>query len=110
MTRRRYFSPRMLVDQQNLMWDSWQSGQEMSQAAAMLGWDRHTVYNRIAEAGGVRPRRRQTRGRLSYEDRVHIEVGLKQHRSMRAIAADLDRAPSTISREVARHRTPAATT
>lgn len=107
MTRRRYFSPRMLVDQQNLMWDSWQSGQEMSQAAAMLGWDRHTVYNRIAEAGGVRPRRRQTRGRLSYEDRVHIEVGLKQHRSMRAIAADLDRAPSTISREVARHRTPA---
>jgi len=97
----------MLVDQQNLMWDSWQSGQEMSQAAARLGWDRHTVYNRIAEVGGVRPRRRQTRGRLSYEDRVHIEVGLKQHRSMRAIAADLDRAPSTITREVARHRTPA---
>jgi transposase, IS30 family len=102
-----YFSPRTLLDRQQWMWDLWQSGQEMSAAAAALGWDRKTVRNRIVESGGVRPRRRQTLARLSYEDRVHIEVGLKQDRSMRAIAADLDRAPSTISREVARHRTPA---
>ena len=99
------FSPRMLLERQQRMWDLWQSGMEMSAAAAVLGWDRHTVYNRIREAGGVRPRRKQTRARLSFEDRVHIEVGLKQDRSMRAIAADLGRAPSTISREVAKHRT-----
>lgn len=99
-----YFSPRTLLDRQQRMWDLWQSGSEMSQAAAVLGWDRHTVLNRIREVGGVRPRRKQTRARLSFEDRVHIEVGLKQKRSMRAIAADLCRAPSTISREVARHR------
>jgi transposase, IS30 family len=98
------FSPRTLLDRQQRMWDLWQSGMEMSAAAAVLGWDRHTVYNRIRGAGGVRPRRRQTRARLSFEDRVHIEVGLRQTRSMRAIAADLGRAPSTISREVATHR------
>ena len=98
------FSQRTLLDRQQAMWDLWQSGMEMSAAAAVLGWDRHTVYNRIREAGGVRPRRKQTRARLSFEDRVHIEIGLKQHRSMRAIAADLGRAPSTISREVANHR------
>ena len=98
------FSPRTLLDRQQAMWDLWQSGMEMSAAAAVLGWDRHTVYNRIREAGGVRPRRKQTRSRLSFEDRVHIEIGLKQDRSMRAIAADLGRAPSTISREVANHR------
>ena len=98
------FSQRTLLDRQQAMWDLWQSGMEMSAAAAVLGWDRHTVYNRIREAGGVRPRRMQTRARLSFEDRVHIEIGLKQHRSMRAIAADLGRAPSTISREVANHR------
>ena len=98
------FSLRTLLDRQQAMWDLWQSGMEMSAAAAVLGWDRHTVYNRIREAGGVRPRRKQTRARLSFEDRVHIEIGLKQHRSMRAIAADLGRAPSTISREVANHR------
>jgi IS30 family transposase len=98
------FSPRTLLDDQQRMWDLWQSGMEMSGAAAVLGWDRHTVRNRVAEVGGVRARRQQTRARLSFEDRVHIEVALRQQRSMRAIAADLGRAPSTISREVARHR------
>jgi IS30 family transposase len=98
------FSPRTLLDCQNLMWDLWQAGKEMSAAAAVLGWDRHTVYNRIGESGGVRPRRKQTSSRLSFEDRVHIEIGLKQDRSIRALAQDLGRAPSTISREVARHR------
>ena len=106
MGSRPYFSPRTLLDRQQLMWELWQSGQEMSAVAAVLGWDRHTVRNRIVESGGVRTRRRQTSARLSYEDRVHIEIGLKQDRSMRAIAADLNRAPSTISREVARHLTP----
>lgn len=106
MMAKPYFSPRTLLDQQNLMWDLWQSGKEMSQAAEVLGWDRHTVLARVNEAGGVRPRRQQTRARLSYEDRVHIEVGLKQKRSIRAIAEDLVRSPSTISREVARHRYP----
>ncbi len=100
---RPYFSPRTLLGLQQRMWDLWQSGLEASQVGAELGWDRFTVYNRVREAGGVRPRRRQTRSRLSFEDRVHIEVGLKQKRSVRAIAGDLDRAPSTIGREVARH-------
>ena len=101
---RPYFSPRTLLDVQQAMWDLWQSGKEMSEIADLLGWERHTVYNRIREVGGVRSRRRQTRSRLSYEDRVHIEIGLKHTRSMRAIAADLGRPASTISREVARHR------
>jgi transposase, IS30 family len=97
------FSPRMQLDRQQAMWEVWQSGKEMSEAAAEVGVDRKTVYNRIAEAGGIRPRRRQTRSRLSYEDRVHIEIGLEQDRSKRAIAADLGRHPSTISREVKNH-------
>ena len=97
------FSARMLLDGQHLMWDLWQSGKEMSQAAEVLGVDRKTVYNRISEAGGIRPRRQQTRSRLSFEDRVHIEVSLKLGRSKRAIAADLGRHPSTITREVNNH-------
>ena len=105
MMKKPYFSPRVLLDRQQVMWGLWQSGMETSPIAAVLGWDRHTVHNRIREVGGVRPRRRQTVSRLSFEDRVHIEVGLKQDRSMREIAVDLGRAPSTVSREVARHRT-----
>lgn len=102
--KRPLFTPRTRLDLQQRMWDLWQAGMEMSAIAAALGWDRHTVYNRVREVGGVRPRRKQTRARLSFEDRVHIEVGLKQDRSMRALAQDLGRAPSTISREVAKHR------
>jgi len=97
------FSPRMQLDRQQALWTLWRSGKEMSQVAAELGFDRKTVYNRIAEAGGIPPRRRQTRARLSYEDRVHIEVGLKQGRSKRAIGRDLGRPASTICREVNKH-------
>lgn len=97
------FSPRMLLDREQVMWDVWCSGREMGVAAAAVGVDRKTVFNRVDAAGGIRPRRRQSVSRLSYEDRVHIEVALAQGRSMRAIAADLGRAPSTISREVKAH-------
>jgi IS30 family transposase len=97
------FSPRMELDRQQVMWGLWCAGQEMSAAAVAVGFDRKTVYHRISEAGGIRPRRRQTQARLSFEDRIHIEVALKQRRSVRAIARDLGRAPSTISREVKNH-------
>lgn len=100
------FSPRMRLDLQQRMWDIWCSGEQMDVAGAAVGFDRKTVFHRITEAGGIRPRRRQTSSRLSYEDRVHIEIGLKHQRSIRAIAGDLGRAPSTISREIARYRSP----
>lgn len=99
------FSARMLAEVQARMWDVWCSGQGMDVAAAAVGVDRKTVFHRIVEVGGLRPRRVVgSSSRLSFEDRVHVEVALAQGRSMRAIAADLGRAPSTISREVARGR------
>lgn len=97
------FSPRMRLDLQKQLWDAWQSGMKMPAVGALVGVDAITVRNRVLEVGGVRPRRRQTRTRLSYEDRVHIEVGLRQKLSIRSIAGDLGRSPSTISREVTAH-------
>jgi transposase, IS30 family len=41
--------------------------------------------------------------RLSMEERIEIRVGLGSGESLRSIAGRLDRAPSTISREVAAH-------
>ena len=41
--------------------------------------------------------------RLSLEERIGIHLGLEQGKSFRAIAQELRRAPSTISREVANH-------
>lgn len=98
------FTPRMDDRRQQRLWLLWRSGWSTPRVAAELGFHRRTVYNRIAEAGGIGPRSGRTGARLSFEDRVYIEIGLKQGRSMRAIAADLGRAPSTISREVSRYR------
>jgi IS30 family transposase len=41
--------------------------------------------------------------RLSLDDRIEIQLGLERGASLRAIAAGLGRAPSTIVREVRRH-------
>ena len=43
---------------------------------------------------------------LSQKERCYIEISLKNHRSIRKIAKDLARSPSTISREIIRNRKP----
>jgi hypothetical protein len=54
--------------------------------------------------GGIRPvPRRRSPGRLSLSEREEISRGLAASLSLRAIAAGLGRAPSTVSREVAAH-------
>ena len=40
--------------------------------------------------------------RLSLNERINIEVGIKLNKSIRAIAKELDRSPSTVSRELKR--------
>jgi IS30 family transposase len=101
------FTPRMLTDAQQVMWEAWCSGLQMDVAGDVVGLERKTVYNRIAEAGGIRPRRgRNVQGRpLSYPERMVIEAGRLQVKSLRAIASELGRAPSTVKREVDRNTT-----
>jgi IS30 family transposase len=41
--------------------------------------------------------------RLSLDERIEIQLGVTQGKTLRAIAAGLGRAPSTVSREVANH-------
>jgi len=41
--------------------------------------------------------------RLSLDERVEIQLGVEQHKSFRVIARELEREPSTISREVNHH-------
>ncbi len=41
---------------------------------------------------------------LSLEEREHVSLGLVQGKSLRSLARELDRSPSTLSREVRRNR------
>ena len=64
-----------------------------------------TVRNVVRPLGGViRPEMWEpSAARLSLDERVEIRVKLEAGWSFRAIAAELGRAPSTVSREVAAH-------
>jgi len=86
------------------MWDRWQKGESLHQIAQLF--DRHhtSVRRILAESGGIRPapRKRSCRS-LTLAEREEISRGLASARSLRAIALQLGRAPSTISREVNRN-------
>ena len=97
----------MLPGVQQLMWQTYQRTGAVSLAAEVIGVTPRTVQNWIQARGGVRPRTPRSSAawtRLSFEERVHIEVGQEREESFRSIAGRLDRAPSTISREVKAHR------
>ncbi len=98
--RRIYYSAAQRAE----IWDRWQRGEPMSSIGRRF--DRHSssVFSLISPTGGIRPVDR-TRGKLalSLHEREEISRGLSIRRSLRAIARQLGRAPSTISREVRRN-------
>ena len=76
-------------------------GSSFAEAAAAARCSTKTVQRLLGSVGGM-PARRATRAklRLSLAEREEISRGLGGEESYRAIARRLDRAPSTISREV----------
>ncbi|MFC5983524.1 IS30 family transposase [Knoellia sp. GCM10027209] len=84
------------------MWVRLSAGHAAKPAARQLGLPTSTVRTYLLRCGGIRPvPRRRTEGRLSLEEREEISRGVAAGLSLRAIAAQLGRAPSTVSREVA---------
>jgi IS30 family transposase len=84
------------------------SGATLRQAAAAAGVSRTAGHYWLAQSGGVRPRTTRSRPalRLSLEEREVISRGLAQRMTLTAIAGELGRSVSTISREVARNAGP----
>ncbi|MES9897701.1 MAG: IS30 family transposase [Sedimenticola sp.] len=91
-------------EQKALMWDCWQKGETLGSIARLF--DRHhpSIERIIAASGGIRPAHRQRSSRcLSLAEREEISRGIATGQSLRAIATSLNRAPSTISREINRN-------
>ena len=84
------------------IWRRMRAGHSMKPTARALGLPTSTVRSYLVRCGGIMPdpRHRAAR-RLSLAEREEISRGLAAGRSLRVIAAQLGRAPSTISREVA---------
>lgn len=81
------------------------SGATLRQAVAAAGVSKTTGHYWLTQSGGVRPRARKPRPglRLSLEERETISRGLAAKRTLTAIACELGRPVSTVSREVERN-------
>jgi transposase, IS30 family len=83
------------------IWDMREAGVPVKRIAKHLDRQNSSLRKFIADAGGKRPTdRERSELRLSLEEREEISRGLAAGQSIRAIAAGLDRSPSTVCREV----------
>jgi IS30 family transposase len=90
--------------QRSLMWDHWQKGDSLQQIAQLFDRNHPSIERILAESGGIRPaQRRRSRLALTLAEREEISRAVVAGQSIRSIAATLERAPSTISREIQRN-------
>lgn len=95
---------KLTPQQHRELWERWKAGESVSDIGRALGRVRSGIHQWLASRGGIAPpARRRSQRSLSIAEREAISRGLSNGRSLRRIAADLGRAPSTISREVVRH-------
>ncbi|WP_460606183.1 IS30 family transposase [Jatrophihabitans fulvus] len=83
------------------VWLRWRSGQAVKVLSRQMRVSPSTVRALLQRTGGIRPvPRRRSQLRLTMLEREEISRGLAAGWSVRAIAAGLQRSPSTVSREV----------
>ena len=90
--------------QKALMWERWQKGESLQQIAELFDRNHSSIQPILAASGGIRPAPRcRSRLALTLAEREEISRAVVAGHSIRSIAAQLDRAPSTISREIKRN-------
>src|SRR5437868_3748653 len=97
--------PRPMTEQDKTeIWDLVMAGGTHGRVAKQVGRHRSVVQQLVAATGGVRPQpRSRAADRLTLREREDIAASLSSGLSIRAIAALLGRAPSTVSRELRRN-------
>ncbi len=91
-------------EQKTQMWDRWEKGDSLAAIARLFDRGHSSVFGQLSPTGGIRPPARKRPKRvLSTSEREEISRGIVNGLSLRTIATQLTRAPSTISREVSRN-------
>ena len=86
------------------LWDRWKAGESISDIARALEKPPGSIHGVLKATGGIAPPKRyRPRWVLTLAEREEISRGLAAGESMRAIAARLGRAASSVSREVDRN-------
>ena len=90
--------------QKALMWDRWQKGESLQQIAQLFDRNHSSIQRILAETGGIRPAQRcRSKLALTLAEREEISRAVVAGHSIRSMATQLRRAPSTISREIKRN-------
>jgi len=86
------------------MWERWQKGESLQQIAQLFDRNHSSIQGILAATGGIRPApRRRSRWALTLAEREEISRAVVTGHSIRSIAVQLGRVPSTISREIKRN-------
>src|ERR1700676_3647901 len=102
MTFRRRF--KLSEQQRTDMWRRWKAGQSLHEIGRAFSKDHVSIQFMLAQQGGIAPAtRRRSALTLTLAERENISRGIACGSSIREIAKGLNRAVSTVSREVARH-------
>lgn len=90
--------------QKALMWERWRKGESLQQIAQLFDRNHSSIERILAESGGISPApRNRSSLALTLAEREEISRALASGQSNCSIAALLERAPSTISREIQRN-------
>jgi IS30 family transposase len=96
--------PGLSSQQKHELWTRWKAGQSIRDIGRSLGKRAGSIFGVLHSRGGIAPVARvRSLCSLSVHEREEISRGLVAGLSLRKIAAQLHRAPSTISREVRRN-------
>src|ERR1700685_1242543 len=86
------------------VWRRWKAGQTLHEIGRAFGKEHSSIRCLVSRHGGIAPAvRRRALFALTLREREEISRGLASGWSIREIAKCLERAVSTVSREVARH-------
>src|SRR5579862_6341124 len=99
MTQRRW---KLSAAQRAEMWNLWKAGQSLHSIGRTLGKSHVVIQFLLARHGGIAPPVRR-RSRIALTLQEDISRGIACGQSLRTLAQHLQRAVSTVSREVARH-------
>jgi IS30 family transposase len=95
---------RLSAEQRTDMWLRWKAGESLHEIGRAFGKDHGSIQFLLSQRGGIVPAvRRRSLLTLTLAEREDISRGIASGLSIREIAKGLQRAVSTVSREVARH-------
>src|SRR6201997_442032 len=95
---------RLSMEQRIEMWRRWKAGESLHEIGRAFGKGHGSIRFLLTQRGGIVPAaRRRSLRTLTLAEREDISRGIASGLSIREIANGLQRAGSTVSREVSRH-------